>query len=140
MLSDEYYKQNPRPPQHDDAPGLPGSRLEMPQFSETQTYTANDFRTVQDGFTAPGDLSATVNAAKLLDSQQRSYQLRSASNLPFADLHGSPTVLIGSYNNYWTMELTRNLTFYFDNTGRIRERGGQSRDWSDPREQTVQQR
>jgi hypothetical protein len=39
-------------------------------------------------------------------------------------------VLIGAFNNHWTMDVTQNLTFYFDRGHNIREHGGQGRVWS----------
>jgi len=110
----------------------PGSTAETPLLGEDQVLTGKDLAAVPDGFTTPGDLSATVNVVTLLDSKHRSYVLRSDANLAYKDLQGTPTVLIGAYSNYWTMNLTRNLHFFFDRGGRIRERGGQGRFWSNP--------
>jgi hypothetical protein len=58
--------------------------------------------------------------------------LRSGSNLPFVDLQASPTVLIGAFSNYWVLDFARDLPFFLDRGGRIRERGGQHRVWSTP--------
>src|ERR1019366_270328 len=60
----------------------------------------------------------------------RSFTLRSGPDLPFADLQGSPAVLLGAYNNHWSMEMTKDLPFFFDRALRIRERGGNGRVWS----------
>lgn len=64
------------------------------------------------------------------DTYHRNLSLRAGSGLPFVDLQGSPTVLIGAFDNYWTMSLARDLPFFFDRGGRIRERSGQHRVWS----------
>lgn len=131
MLSDSYWKRTAPPPPATDLE-QPGSDIETPQLGDDQALTGRDFRHLPDGFTTPGDLSATANVAALIESQHRKYNLRSGANFPFADLHGTPAVLIGAYSNFWTMDLTRNLWFYFDRGGRIRERGGQGRFWSNP--------
>jgi hypothetical protein len=71
-----------------------------------------------------------MKVAALMNTYSRNLSLRTGSGLPFVDLQGSPTVLIGAYDNYWTMNLSRDLPFFFDRGGRIRERGGQHRVWS----------
>jgi hypothetical protein len=65
-----------------------------------------------------------------MNSYNRNLSLRSGQGLQFADLKGSPTVLIGAYDNYWTLDLARELPFYLDRGVRIREHGGQHRVWS----------
>ncbi len=131
MLSDSYWKRTALPPQ-DAALEQPGSDVEIPKLDDEQALTGRDFKNLPDGFTTPGDLSATAKVVGLIERKHRKYNLRSGANFPFADLQGTPTVLIGAYDNYWTMDLTRNLWFYFDRSGKIRERGGQHRFWSDP--------
>ena len=131
MLSQNYWKRALPTLQPRDLE-QPGSTVETPLLGENQVLTGKDLAAVPDGFTTPGDLSATVSVVTLLDSKHRSYVLRSDANLAYRDLQGTPTVLIGAYSNYWTMNLTRNLHFFFDRGGRIRERGGQGRFWSNP--------
>jgi hypothetical protein len=77
-----------------------------------------------------GDILANVNVATLLTLHHRSFDLRSGSDSSFIDLRKSPMVLIGAFNNHWTMEITQNLTFYFDRGHNIREHGGRGRVWS----------
>lgn len=44
-------------------------------------------------------------------------------------LKGSPIVLIGAYDSHWTLDMARDLPFFFDRASRIRERDGQRRVW-----------
>jgi hypothetical protein len=88
------------------------------------------FVPLRDGLAPPGDIAADMKVAALMNTYSRNLSLRTGSGLPFVDLQGSPTVLIGAYDNYWTMNLSRDLPFFFDRGGRIRERGGQHRVWS----------
>jgi hypothetical protein len=97
---------------------------------EGPTLTAGEFVPVQGGLVPPGDIAADLKVAALMNTYNRSLSMRSGTGLPFVDLQGSPTVLIGAYDNYWTMSLARDLPFFFDRSGRIRERSGQHRVWS----------
>jgi hypothetical protein len=71
-----------------------------------------------------------VNVTGLLNGRRRNFDLRMGPDLAFEDLHGVPTILVGSYANFWTLEMNRDLRFYFDHALNIRERGGQGRVWS----------
>jgi hypothetical protein len=85
---------------------------------------------LQEGLAPPGDITADLKIAALMNTYNRNLILRAGSGLPFVDLKGSPAVLIGAYDNYWTIDLAQGLPFYFDRGIRIRERGGQHRFWS----------
>jgi hypothetical protein len=98
--------------------------------AEGPTLTAGEFVPVRDGLVPPGDIVADLKIAALMNTYNRNLNMRSGSGLPFVDLQGSPAVLIGAYDNYWTMSLAKDLPFYFDRGDRIRERGGQHRVWS----------
>jgi hypothetical protein len=108
---------------------LPASAPSLSSL-EGQTLTAGEFVPVQGGLVPPGDIAADLKVAALMNTYNRNLSMRSGTGLPFVDLQGSPTVLIGAYDNYWTMSLAKNLPFFFDHSGRIRERGGQHRVWS----------
>jgi hypothetical protein len=81
-------------------------------------------------FAGSGEVVACAKLAVLLTTHDRKFDLRSDPDLPFADIHDSPAVLLGAYNNFWTMETTKDLPFFYDRAIRIRERGGQGRVWS----------
>jgi hypothetical protein len=108
---------------------LPASAPSL-SSAEGPTLTAGEFVPVQGGLVPPGDIAADMKVTALMNTYNRNMSLRSGSGLPFVDLQGSPTILIGAYDNYWTMSLARDLPFFFDRSGRIRERSGQHRVWS----------
>jgi len=108
---------------------LPASAPSLSSVEE-QTLTAGEFVPVQGGLVPPGDIAADLKVAALMNTYNRNLSMRSGSGLPFVDLQGSPTILIGAYDNYWTMSLAGDLPFFFDRSGRIRERSGQHRVWS----------
>ena len=56
--------------------------------------------------------SASVVAA--LQSKDRAYSIRGESDTTFSDLSAGPVVLIGAYDNDWTIRLNDRLRFHFD--------------------------
>ena len=61
--------------------------------------------------------------------------MRIGSNYSFEDLRNSPAIVVGAFNNRWTMHLTENLHFAFveKNAGdTIQEQIPGGRMWSDP--------
>jgi hypothetical protein len=113
-----------------DEQSLPIEDWHFPPLAEGQVLTAKDVVVDEVGFSGTGEVKASVNLAVLLAAHHRSFTLRSGPDLPFADLQGSPAVLLGAYNNHWSMEMTKDLPFFFDRALRIRERGGNGRVWS----------
>jgi len=60
-------------------------------------------------------------------------QVRIGSHYSFADLRNSPAVLVGAYNNRWTLQMTSNLRFVFaEEEGRawIEDRSSPGKVWS----------
>jgi hypothetical protein len=108
----------------------PAARWTIPALDEGEVLTAKDVLVDQVGYVEVGDVTAAVNVTGLLNRRRQSFDLRMTPDLAFEDLHGSPTVLVGGYANFWTMDMNRDLRFYFDRGLNIRERGGQGRVWS----------
>jgi hypothetical protein len=123
-LPSEDYANRTHPPGDED---LPASD---PSPAQAQTPTAADLVPFPDGLAPQGDISADLKVAALMNTYNRNFSLRSGVNLPFVDLKGSPAVLIGAYDNHWTINIARDLPFFFDRASRIRERGGARRVWS----------
>ena len=127
------YLRKTQTPSRPSNPEKPASYVQVPPLTQGQVLTSKDLKALPNGYMTPGGLSTTVSVINLLLRWHRNYDLREAANLPFVDLQASPAVLIGSYSNYWVMDLDRDLPFFFDSGGSIRERGGQHRVWSTPR-------
>ena len=73
-----------------------------------------DFYNAEDLGVAVGDVYAAVQLSRLLDTGSRTSQLRIGRNYTFEDLRTSPSVLVGAFNNKWSMQLTSNLRYRFD--------------------------
>jgi hypothetical protein len=83
---------------------------------------------------AAGDARVAVGLSALFARINKPSQLRIGDNYSFEDLRNSPAVLVGAFNNRWTLQMTANLRFAFleaDSKGpaRIQEQGPSGRVW-----------
>jgi len=61
------------------------------------------------------DVIPLVNIAGVFQSNGKTYKLKSESSTTLTDLRQGPTLLIGAYDNSWTLRETANLRFHFAN-------------------------
>jgi hypothetical protein len=81
---------------------------------------------------AAGDAYAAVRLSALLGQMGKESQVRIGSHYSFADLRNSPAIVVGAFNNRWTMQMTANLHFAFveeHGDEMIREQGPAGRVW-----------
>jgi hypothetical protein len=81
---------------------------------------------------AAGDAYAAVRLSALLGQMGKESQVRIGTQYSFADLRNSPAIVVGAFNNRWTMQMTSNLHFAFveeDGKQMIREQGPAGRAW-----------
>ena len=128
MLSDEFLNRY-RDTHHLNPLESQGREFVVPISSDTK-IGPRDLVAFKNDFITLGDLSANVRVASLLAVHGRQYDMRSGEDVAFGDLRRSPTVLIGAFNNSWTMELTGDLPFVFAEGLRIREQGDTKRIWT----------
>jgi hypothetical protein len=72
------------------------------------------FRLRQSGLFALADVVTLTRMTDVLERQKKSFRVSAASEASFAQLREGPSVLIGAFDNLWTMRLTRDLRFGFD--------------------------
>src|SRR5262249_38215600 len=60
------------------------------------------------------DATTLSRVAGLLQSKGKAYQIKSSPFTSFADMRGGPVVLVGGFNNSWTLRLTSQLRFNFE--------------------------
>jgi hypothetical protein len=60
------------------------------------------------------DTTALVGVASVLQSRNKRYSVHGESDTAFSDLANGPSVLIGSFNNDWTIRLCDQLRFHFE--------------------------
>ena len=79
-----------------------------------RNLSGDDFIPVKDRFLTTGDASAIAQISSLLASRHHPYDLRFGTDLSFGDLRNSSAVLIGAFNNSWTLNMTDNLRFVYE--------------------------
>ncbi len=94
----------------------------------------SDMQPYDDYGVARGDVYVAVRLSALFEHINKPSQVRIGSNFSFEDLRNSPAVVIGAFNNRWTMQMTSNLRYMFieqDGRFRIQEQGpgGMSQAW-----------
>jgi len=103
-------------------------------LEELKNLTAGDFLAAKNTYLTIGDASAIAQIASLLTSRHRAFDLRYGSDLSFGDLRQGPAILIGAFNNSWTLNMTDNLQFVFDSGDtpemHVQDRSDPSRSWS----------
>jgi hypothetical protein len=65
------------------------------------------------GHLAFGDVITLDRVTSVLDSHHKPHRLTTASQANFSELREGPILLIGIFDNRWTMHLTQNLRFGF---------------------------
>jgi len=77
---------------------------------------------VNGQYTCIGDAYASVVLSSLFARKGKLYQMRYGGDLTFGDLRYQPSILIGAFNNEWTLQMTNELRFVFDKHPTIRDR------------------
>ena len=95
-----------------------------------QVFGPGDLAAIKNTYVTLGDISANVAVATFLAHYKRSFDLRSGEDVVFGDLLQSPSILIGAFNNGWTMQMTGDLGFVLGPGLTIRDRSDASRSWA----------
>jgi hypothetical protein len=92
----------------------------------------SDMEEYPDYGLATGDVYTAIRLSGLFGQIGKKNQVRIGGDYSFEDLRSSPAVVIGAFNNRWTMQMTSNLHFAFADEGEqpiIRETGQSGRKW-----------
>lgn len=128
MMSDDFMNRY-EATHHVDSLERQGREFVVP-ISKDMKLEPSDLVAFKNDFITLGDLTANVQIASLLTVHRKKFDLRSGGDVAFGDLRQSPTILIGAFNNSWTMELTGDLPFAFDRGLTIRDQTKQRGKWS----------
>ena len=93
---------------------------------------AQDVIPVKDTFVTTGDVKAVVELTNVLRDWKRPFVLRTGNDLSFGDLRARPTMMVGAFNNAWTLELTDELPYSFRRGVQILNRDHPEQSWSVP--------
>lgn len=72
------------------------------------------FRLHLSGHLALADVITLTRTAAALETQHKAFRVVPASEARFAQLREGPIVLIGAFDNIWTLRITQKLRFGFD--------------------------
>ncbi len=78
-----------------------------------ETIPWREFVPYSDYGVAVGDAYAAVRLSSLLGQIGKPSQVRIGGNYSFEDLSNSPSVIVGAFNNKWTMQILSGLHFSF---------------------------
>lgn len=101
---------------------------------ELRNFLGDDFFPVKDRFLTTGDASAIAQIASLLTTRHHPYDLRFGTDLSFGDLRNSSAILIGAFNNSWTLNMSDSFRFVYESGDspqmHVKDRLDPSRSWS----------
>jgi hypothetical protein len=86
-----------------------------------------DLVLLKDRYLALDDALCLVRVTTLLERHQKAYRIRAERSTSFADLRDTPAVLIGAFDNPWTLRAASQLRFTFskdsaNDTGTVHDR------------------
>ena len=102
---------------------------------ESDSIPRKDLVILPDRYAAMGDVIALVRLTAMLEKAGKPYRIRGERSTSFADLRETPAVLIGAFDNQWTMNAAGQLRFTFEKDGAhetdyVRDRQHpESREW-----------
>lgn len=98
-------------------------------LSQGDVIDSRDIVPDERSFVTVGDVAAAVSITSMLAERKQPYDLRVGRDVVFGDFRTAPVILIGAFNNSWTIELNDTLCFAFGADNSIRETQGQRRVW-----------
>ena len=94
-----------------------GTLTTPPATAEVRQKTAislSELHPAGGRYYSVGDYLASVRLAEFLGHHGKPFQVIGDRSAAYKDLRGRPAVLIGQFNNVWTMGLTGSLRYYID--------------------------
>jgi hypothetical protein len=86
----------------------PKSLLDASDLQDA-TYSAEAY------YTDSKNVLQTVDVTNMLTRYHHAFKVQTQSATNYNDLNAGPVILIGAYNNYWTLRMTAPLRFHFAN-------------------------
>lgn len=109
-------------------PEQDGREFTVP-LAKGDVIDSSDLVPDERSFVTVGDVAAAVSITSMLAERKQPYDLRVGRDVVFGDFRTTPVILIGAFNNSWTIELNDTLCFAFGADNSIRETQGQRRVW-----------
>ncbi|MGA7409323.1 MAG: hypothetical protein WBW33_02495 [Bryobacteraceae bacterium] len=118
--------QEPRQPVNEDIPHISEAR----KANADKPVTLGELYYMGSQNVALHDAQTLGTLAGLLQSKGKSFRILGENSANFADLRQGPVVLVGAFDNGWTLRLTVPMRFSFERVGRklrIRDRQNPAR-------------
>jgi len=112
----------------DFRPARNGREFTVP-LSKDDVIDSGNLVPDERSFVTVGDVAAAVSITSMLAERKQPYDLRVGQDVVFGDFRAAPVILIGAFNNSWTIELNDTLCFTFGADNSIRETQGKRRVW-----------
>jgi hypothetical protein len=110
-----------------------GTDVQLNDLSPGEKLGADDVYVENHDLVSAGNIAASIQIASLLGSRHHNADLRTGDGLSAEDLEHAPAVLLGAFDNRWTMQICEKLPFRFEvlagETDAIVEQAGQKREW-----------
>jgi hypothetical protein len=106
--------------------------------TDTQSLRGSDVIPAADQFVGVGDAQAGFMIGRFLGQLHEPSEMRIGSDVPFSDLRDFPVILVGAFSNRWTMQISNEFRFVFDEepgsngARRIHDRQHPERSWRPP--------
>jgi hypothetical protein len=91
-------------------PVAPNTASQSPSNPFDRSPTVVD--TDPSAFVGLSDINALIKTTSVLQAHGKNFRLVASANADLATLRGGPVVLLGLYNNRWTMKVLEKLRFY----------------------------
>jgi hypothetical protein len=101
----------------------PGEKIDADKLIPDQTH-----------FVTIGDTAATSYIVSMLSRLKKPYDLRFSDDIVFSDLRRSPAILIGAFNNTWTIQMDNKFPLVFRPGKFIQEVTPPRRSWETVRD------
>jgi hypothetical protein len=94
--------------------GSAGTPPSSPAVRENTSAKLSEVEPVGAKYFTYGDLMSTARISELLSARGKPFQILSDRSAAYHDLRGRSTILLGQFNNQWTLGLTGSLRYYLD--------------------------
>lgn len=97
----------------DEIQGIARGPSQPPALPAPEPIRAEDLVLLRDRYVALDDALCMVRLTSLLERYRKPYRVRAEGATSFADLRDTPAVLIGAFDNPWTLRTADQLRFTF---------------------------
>ncbi len=117
-----YYKEHPGTQNKGMDPYVP--------LSPDAKFSGKDLILVSGTLVALSDVAATTKILSLMEHRKKHFDFRLGSDMTYGDLREDPTILIGAYNNPWTLSMIENQRYVFSTRADIVDRSNSQKHWT----------